>query len=107
MRNLTAIVLVLISLNASVFASSKEKDEGPEPPQSSGEIAWHVGIGVASAAAGGVAAAGGNIPGAVVGVANGAKNFIDAAKKYNENVQYKNDREEKEDEDDSYSWDYE
>lgn len=59
MRNLTAVAFVLISLNAFVFADENEENESSEPPHSSGEIAWNVGIGVASAAAGGVAAAGG------------------------------------------------
>ena len=106
MRRLIAITLTSICLNTSVFGENKEEDKSSEPPHSTGEIAWHVGIGVASAAAGGVAAAGGNVPGAVVGIANGAKNFIDAAQKYNENVEYERDRD-NDKEHDQDSWDHE
>lgn len=58
----------LIIFTYSIFASTDN-----DSPHISTEIAWDIGIGIASSAAGGVAAAGGNIPGALVGIANGAK----------------------------------
>ena len=68
---------------------------------------------VASAAAGGVAAVGGNVPGAVLGIVTGAEKFISAAKKYNENIQYEHDRDnenqspiDKDNDQDSWDRDY-
>ena len=59
--------------------SSNSKE--PEKPHSDGEIILDVVKGVCSAAAAGVAAAGGNIPATVGGIIIGSEKFIEAAKK--------------------------
>ncbi len=106
-----ALLIISLFITSNSFGEEQQKSD-PESPHSSGEIAYEVGMGVASAAAAGVSAAHGNIPGAIVGVATGAKNFISAAKKYNENVQYEKDCQRDSDnaqdrENDSDSWDRE
>lgn len=83
----------------------------PEKPHSNGEIILDVVKGVCSSAAAGVAAASGNIPATVGGIIIGSEKFIEAAKKYNENVQFEKEAEssrEKDDYDRSHdrdSWD--
>lgn len=82
----------------------------PEKPHSDGEIILDVVKGVCSSAAAGVAAASGNIPATVGGIIIGSEKFIEAAKKYNENVQFEKETQsqEKDDYDKSHdhdSWD--
>ena len=97
------------SSNKTENESSNNKE--PEKPYSNGEIILDVVKGVCSSAAAGVAAAGGNIPATVSGIILGSEKFIEAAKKYNENVQFEKEAEssrEKDDYDRSHdrdSWD--
>jgi hypothetical protein len=100
MKKIIFLSLVFISLNTYALADEDQKQETSDPPYSAGEIAWDIGIGIASSAAGGVAAASGNVPGAIVGIANGAKNFLNAAHKYNENIEYERENNRDDDDDD-------
>lgn len=105
------------SSNQSVSNGSDRSENSnnteTEKPHSGGEIALDVVKGVCSSAAAGVAAANGNVPAAVGGLIIGSEKFIEAAKKYNENIKFEKDNHsaQSEDSDDRYgdqdSWDKE
>jgi len=109
---------VIVTFSASVDEGT-EKDSGTEDtdsekPYSNKEILTDIAMGVGHSAIAGIEAAGGlvGMPAAIVEITNGSAYFIDAAKKYNENVQFENESKshEKDDYDRSHdhdSWDKE
>ncbi len=112
MKKISLIFIIFFfSSNTYSFGEESQQETSSEPSHSNGEIAYDVGIGIASSAAG-FSVEHGNIPGAIVRVATGAKNFISAAKKYNENVKHEKDcgrdfDNDRDHENDSDSWDRE
>ena len=105
---LKKIAFILIVPTCCLFSnehSEKNPDEGK--PHSSGEVALDVTKGIVYSAGAGVAAARGNIPGAVGGIIAGAESFKRAAEKACENIEYEKNIDNERDyiENDIDSWD--
>lgn len=92
-KSLIAIVFVCISMQC-LFATDN-RDRNSQRPHTRWSITLNLLKGVAYSLSGGYCAAHGNAIGTVIGISNGAENFLDAVHKDHENRQFDREHNEK------------
>lgn len=97
-----AIVLVFLLKEGNLLGITKhyninrpKNTKDIQYPYRDQEILTDIGLGILYSFSGGVGIIRGNIPGGILGTVNGAKNFIKAIEKYQENLRFERDFDQK------------
>lgn len=101
-KSILAIIFVFLLPNAGLFAITKhyninrpKNTKDIEYPHDKWDILEDLGMGILYSFSAGIAAVRGNIPGAIAGTWNGSKKLSKVAKKYQENLQFERELNEK------------